>query len=119
MARGRPLVYSPRNTAAQQWREDVRMAVMRDAPRDAGHGGAWEVRLRFGMLLPKSRAGRFHGQDHAQKPDLDNLVKLVMDAVTSTRALWLDDCQVSRVSAVKEWVGSGDDEGVSIVAGRV
>ncbi len=58
-------------------------------------------------------------QEHGQKPDLDNLVKLVMDALTSTRMLWYDDAQVSRMSAVKEWVGDGNDEGVSIVARRM
>jgi Holliday junction resolvase RusA-like endonuclease len=42
-----------------------------------------------------------------------------MDALTSTRMLWYDDAQVSRVSAVKEWVGDGNDEGVSIAVKRL
>ena len=38
---------------------------------------------------------------HTQKPDLDNVVKSVLDGLTGVA--WEDDAQVSRISASKYW----------------
>lgn len=48
---------------------------------------------------------------HAQKPDVDNLIKLVLDALTGVA--WDDDVQVAWVTARKSW-DSVDGTDVSI-----
>ena len=59
------------------------------------------VGLRFAIPMPRSwstkkRAG-LDGQPHQQKPDIDNLVKAVLDALLK------DDASVHTVHASKVW----------------
>jgi Holliday junction resolvase RusA-like endonuclease len=42
-------------------------------------------------------------QPHAQLPDLDNLVKAVLDGLNHTHHIWTDDKQVAAVTAAKHW----------------
>jgi Holliday junction resolvase RusA-like endonuclease len=53
------------------------------------------------------------GQPHVQKPDLDNLIKGVSDALN--RIAFADDSQISEVVCSKEW-GDCDQIAVSVVA---
>ena len=73
-------------------------------------GPVW-VRVEFRIPRPKShyRTGKHAGQIkpgmpsyHAQKPDLDNLMKSTLDALTSA-GLWVDDSQIAHASATKWW----------------
>lgn len=56
--------------------------------------------LRFEIPVPKSGRDRI-GSPHTQRPDLDNLVKALLDAVFG------DDSHVYRVLAEKFWAGEG------------
>ena|SRR5436190_653286 len=51
---------------------------------------------------------------HTQKPDTDNLTKLVKDALTEC-GVWKDDCQVCRESVWKHFAARGDPAGCRIV----
>jgi Holliday junction resolvase RusA-like endonuclease len=73
--------------------------------------GAVRVVLRFAFPRPSSHygsgrnAGALRGQaplHYVQKPDLDNLTKAAMDALTQAGA-WRDDAQVVQVNAAKAW----------------
>lgn len=65
--------------------------------------------LEFWMPRPKShyRTGKHAGQvkesmleaAHTSKPDLDNLIKLVKDALTGI--IWKDDSQINQINAIK------------------
>ena len=72
--------------------------------------GPLSMRVRFGMPIPKSyskkkrqaiQAGEFH---HDKKPDLDNLLKLVLDALNGVA--YEDDKQVIDISACKFYAES-------------
>jgi Holliday junction resolvase RusA-like endonuclease len=52
---------------------------------------------RHGVPKPKSPVW------HCKKPDLDNLIKAVTDAITDTQRIWLDDSQVCFISATKSY----------------
>ena len=52
------------------------------------------------------------GRPHVQKPDLDNLIKGVSDAMN--RIAFADDSQISEVRCSKEW-GDCDQIAVSVV----
>jgi crossover junction endodeoxyribonuclease RusA len=72
-------------------------------PRPKSHFGARGV-------LP-SRAGRWH----AQKPDVDKLLRAVCDAL-SDAGVWRDDAQVAVVSASKRWTETTPGLSVSVRA---
>jgi Holliday junction resolvase RusA-like endonuclease len=72
-------------------------------PRPKAHfDKAGDVRERY-TLAP-----------HIQKPDLDNLVKAVQDALTDV-GVWRDDAQVNRQIVVREWCPQHARPGCDIV----
>lgn len=60
------------------------------------------VDITFHMPVPKGlvKSTRI-GDPHTKKPDLDNLIKLVLDGITDSNAIWFDDNQVVAISARK------------------
>lgn len=65
------------------------------------------VNLEFGMPIPKSmskkkRAAMIEGDiSHTKKPDVDNLVKAILDGLN--KLAWADDSQIVRISAEKKY----------------
>ena len=94
------------------WRESIRAAAL------AAMGEGWTpldgpvvVDLTFLMPRPKGHygTGRNAGAlrpsapaSHTTKPDLDKLVRAVLDALTSA-GVWHDDSQVWGIAATKEY----------------
>ena len=59
-----------------------------------------QIDLRF--AIPKTKTEeRSAGDRHTQKPDIDNCVKSIKDALKGLA--WVDDCQVSSLYAAKMW----------------
>lgn len=105
---GRARVYDP--ATAEGWKSSVAMAA-------AGHrpltplAGLIEVDLIFRLPRPKAHyhTGRRAGvlRDgaplwHSGKPDLDNLAKAVIDALTEI-GFWGDDGQIARLTVEKRY----------------
>lgn len=99
----------PRQTARDKWQRRpavVRYRAFADAVRRAGLVVP-ESGCHLVFLLPmpsswsKKRRTEMIGQPHRQKPDLDNLVKALLDAVHD------DDSGVWKLSAEKRWSESG------------
>jgi Holliday junction resolvase RusA-like endonuclease len=69
------------------------------------------IRLQLDFFLPRPKAhldkhGVPKGKSpvwHCKKPDLDNLIKAVTDAITDTQRVWLDDSQIYQITAVKTY----------------
>ena len=57
-----------------------------------------EVDLVFGMPIPKSKK-RLDDSPHVSRPDIDNLMKQVLDSANGI--VWLDDAQVHTIKARK------------------
>lgn len=57
------------------------------------------VRIDAYEPLPVSRPKRIASEPNTFKPDADNILKLVMDAMNGT--VWVDDSQVAEVHVVK------------------
>ena len=102
-------VAKPRQTRSDKWKQ--RPAVMRyrafaDKVRAAGLKIGETLNVVFYMPMPKSWSKRkrekMRCEPHQQKPDIDNLVKALLDAVLD------DDSHVYEIRAVKFWdeVGS-------------
>lgn len=71
----------------------------------------WEGPLRiflfFNIAMPEGRKGRKRvGQAHMFKPDIDNLQKLYLDAITRSGIIH-DDCQFCELHASKSYARKG------------
>jgi len=65
--------------------------------------GAIFITILFGMPIPKSLSKKKHqkiiNQPHTKKPDLDNLVKWVLDCLNGEA--WEDDASIFKIKAGK------------------
>ena len=70
--------------------------------------GPIELELSFGCRVPKSWSKKKQDEvtngfiKHTSKPDLDNLIKCVKDALNGV--VWLDDSQVHNIIASKFYI---------------
>jgi len=100
MIGGRARAYTPKKSA--DWEKHIR-ANLQCEPTDVPVA----LKIQFHMPVPKSysKAKRQQALDGlllpAKKPDIDNLIKAVMDALNGYA--WLDDNQVVQVSAMKRY----------------
>jgi Holliday junction resolvase RusA-like endonuclease len=91
---------------AEAWKSAIAMAARALVPPSPDMGPII-LRLAFSMPRPKSHflSGRLRADAPTwctKKPDVDNLAKAVMDALTVCR-FWRDDEQVCRIEASKQW----------------
>ena len=117
VAKGRPRfsrygAYTPKKT--QEYEEYVKMCWV------AKYGGVQpseqplEMNIVFYMPIPKSvnkkqRAEMLDGKiKHTKKPDIDNLIKSVLDALNGIA--YSDDSQIIKVTAVKRYAETGSTE---------
>lgn len=105
-------VYNP--STADEWKQ----AIM-DAARNQGEPflGPVSLEIRFDMPRPKHLRGT-EQKPHTVKPDIDNLVKAVMDALT-TAIWWIDDSQVWSLSTSKQYAAKDEPSGVFIRATEI
>jgi Holliday junction resolvase RusA-like endonuclease len=95
-------VYTPGKTLAAE--ERIRNLVSLEYSADPVAGPIYMM-ISFGMEIPKSwtKAKRQDALDgflpHTSTPDLDNLIKLVTDALNGV--LYIDDSQIVRIDAAK------------------
>lgn len=120
-------VYDP--GTANEWKACVIKAA-RDAMKEAAiaqFDGAVKLYARFYMPRPKGhfRTGKAASElrqsapaFHAKKPDLDNLEKSTMDAITNA-GVWLDDSQVAFKDTGKVYGQRGWQIGAIIIVSEV
>ena len=75
------------------------------------HKGPVELRAQFTMPRPKGKAIIERGW---MKPDLDNMIKGVMDAMTKAAYFWHDDAQVVDLHISKRFANGDDPLGVRV-----
>lgn len=88
------------------WREKIRTYVQHSA-QFKELSGPVHVSVSFYFKQAKSN----NKKSHTQKPDIDKLIRAVLDSLTGT--VWNDDSQVISISAWKYWAKQ-DMEGVNI-----
>lgn len=97
----RSRMYDP--GTAENWKAQVQLALADQVPEEPILGPV-SVVMTFvfprpkRLLRKKDPDGRLY---HTKKPDVDNAVKAVLDAITNLR-IWHDDTQVSELSVRKE-----------------
>lgn len=101
-------VYNP--PSADHWKDRIMWAA-RSANIRKTRG---PVRLTVSFAMPGGET-RVNGEPHISKPDADNLLKALMDALTTIHA-WDDDCQVFDIRVIKRY---GEPTGVLITIEEV
>lgn len=103
-------VYNPRTAAA--WKAEVKAVFMGGSSNPLT--GPVCLQVCFFMPRPKKmKSGEIGLIPHVKKPDLDNLLKSTMDAMTEA-GVWRDDAQVFALAAGK-WYGRGSRTGARII----
>jgi Holliday junction resolvase RusA-like endonuclease len=108
---------------ADSWKRAVNVALVKainEHKPEYNKDGAFEVVATFFMRRPKSHFNA-HGfvkpnapVRHAQKPDADNLVKLVLDRITRSEIIWRDDSQVAYLTVAKYWSDKDENVGCNL-----
>lgn len=111
-------IYNP--PSADEWKAKIAAGLVDYANRDDKR--PFMLFLTFYMRRPLSHYGtgknkhkikRNAPDHHLQTPDIDNLTKAVMDAITVLN-VWRDDSQVVSLNAAKVWSDVREDAGVNI-----
>lgn len=71
------------------------------------------VRVETYSELPKSRPKKVQSEEDTYKPDIDNVIKLVLDALNDVA--WTDDAQVTGVLAYKHERFRGEEPHTDVV----
>lgn len=79
--------------------------------------GAVSLKMVFVYPLGK-KPKRFAYKPKVTRPDLDNLGKLVIDAIAQDGRFFADDAQIYYLAMEKWWGGSNDDYGIKIYWGE-
>ena len=110
-------MYDPRT--AHEWRETVAIVVGSAVSKPIE--GPVELSLAFFFPRPKSHYGTGKNSElvkasapvhHAQKPDIDNVIKSTLDAMNGI--LYEDDKQVIQLRAEKRWAHQPDQAGLAL-----
>lgn len=102
-------VPKPRQTKADVWKKRpcvLRYRAFADEARRLGIDVQNGDRITFRLAMPASwkaaKRARMSGKPHLQRPDLDNLLKALMDAVLP------EDCTIWTLGSVaKRWADVG------------
>jgi crossover junction endodeoxyribonuclease RusA len=113
--------YIPKSHPIHAFKAAVMLACDRDGPGEPLQN-AVSLRVTFRFPRPKSHwgTGRNAGAlkrsaqlRHIQRPDVDNLGKAVMDAMTQA-GVWRDDSQACHLTLIKVWCNADEKPGVTI-----
>ena len=99
-------VYTP--STADAWKGQVMLA----ASLYRGQFTTGPLRLEVEFYLPRSKAHK-HDDYVTVKPDLDNLLKSTMDAL-SNAGVWHDDAQVAAIVSTKRYESANQSIGAVI-----
>lgn len=108
---GKARVFQPKSAA--EWKGIVKLMVVEQLREQGGDIVPWPsdpVRLRvcFNFAMPKSYWLKTRvklGEWHTKRPDLDNLLKALLDACHGV--LWVDDTHVASIEATKVVLDQG------------
>ena len=91
----------------EEWEELIRSEYVSQCGEM--HEGEVSVAVMVSRHLPPSVRGRWpDGQPDTMKPDIDNIVKSVLDALNGVA--WEDDSSVTHVEADKAWRVPSDED---------
>lgn len=102
---------------SEHWKSQIARALEGRLPEHATLGPV-AVSMDFRFARPKGHFGKRGLREaaprwHHGKPDLDNLAKAVLDALSTLR-VWEDDRQVTELVLSKRWAEPGEAPGMDL-----
>lgn len=107
---GNRCIITNANPRCKKWQQRVTLAVIN--AKVVKTEFPVELEMTFFFTIAKSRKDLKDGDCHTQKPDIDKLIRPILDALTGI--VYKDDCQVSKVTACKKWTNEIGREGVEL-----
>lgn len=95
--RGSGMTYTPTETTNAM--AEIQAAFLATKAPKAPRGTEVSVEIHVSRHLPTSRPKRVESEPDLVKPDVDNVAKLVLDALNGVA--WVDDTQVTHLSVIK------------------
>ena len=106
-------VAKPRMTRSDRWKKRpvvLKYWQFKDALKEKAEQKNWDlskdITIYFSIAMPKSwskkKKKQMNKQPHQQKPDIDNLIKSVLDSLAE------EDSYIYSVKAVKSWSEKGN-----------
>jgi Holliday junction resolvase RusA-like endonuclease len=108
------VIEAPGAHPIHEWKDRIRWHAAKFRPAEGPLEGPLRLVVRFRMPRPQplqSKKWIHRKVPHSRRPDLDNLLKAVMDALSG---LWVDDALVASVVAQKAYVMPWSEPGVTI-----
>lgn len=99
-------VYDP--GTANDWKQSIRCEVL-NSHDGVKFSGPLNVDIIFNIPRPKSHIAKNGGVKEkapfyvTKKPDIDNFIKAVFDAINNIGTVWDDDSQVASVTSTKRY----------------
>lgn len=109
----RPIITSTSRNL-KSWEQIIRLtsSAAADAAKWRVPGRDIPIGVSVSVALPRPKSLPRKQESHTKKPDLDKLVRAVLDALTGIG--YEDDSQVVMLDAVKEYVRDGQMPGVLV-----
>ena len=103
------------STPAREYKEALVTLAAAYRPKQPFDEGV-DVCIIFRFALPRSWPKRRQAAPpaHTSRPDLENLAKPILDALTRC-GYWRDDSQVNRLTAMKYYAPIGDAGSVDVI----
>lgn len=104
--------YVPSKDPVHAWKEQIQILARQAYQGDPLNKVPVSLSVKF--LMP--RPGSLKGSDrawHLGKPDTDNLIKAIKDALTGI--CWVDDAIVCRELISKEYAAQGESPGATVM----
>lgn len=101
MRAGRPVVIADNSSALGRWRRDITSAAKARATLAGWLTTDGPVTVAVTFWLERPAAAKKRHRPHV-RPDLDKLVRAVLDALTEAQ-IWTDDARVVRIAADKHY----------------
>jgi len=99
--------------AVGPWREAVRAQTQLRMDKSGFVPAEGPVAVFINFYLPRPKTLPKKTTQHIKRPDLDKLARAVLDGLTEGGA-WLDDAQVMRLQAQKNYAGEQNPAGCTI-----
>jgi crossover junction endodeoxyribonuclease RusA len=121
---GSRVVVTSDNKNLKKWCTFCALVLRKDIAAHEQYEGPVAVELQFYFDRPKSHLNgsgslrKGYSAHHTVKPDLDKLVRAILDAGTDAK-VWHDDAQVVRLTASKRYVGTDGDKNLAGVLVKV
>jgi crossover junction endodeoxyribonuclease RusA len=111
----RPIITAA-NMKTKPWAESVKWAAINSLRSEGIPYASGPVCMYVTFFMPKPKSAPKHAIPMVKKPDIDKLLRTVLDALKGV--IWTDDSQVTRVSAAKDYAEDGTMPRAEIRVGR-